>query len=90
MAEITLIAGSVGLVVAGFAAWYTIWHRRISSFQRLPVRARRLVHVLREGAEPGRAQHGSAMTGGVGSCRVVHGLCAAALSETGFLSRTYS
>lgn len=52
MAEITLIVGSVGLVVAGFAAWYTIWHRRIeSSFERVPVRARRSVHVLREGAD---------------------------------------
>ena len=52
MAEITLIVGSVGLVVAGFAAWYTIWHRRVeSSFERVPVRAGRSVHVLREGAD---------------------------------------
>ncbi|MDR3661379.1 MAG: hypothetical protein P4L86_13490 [Mycobacterium sp.] len=48
----TLIVGSVGLVVAGFAAWYTIWHRRVeSSFERVPVRAGRSVHVLREGVD---------------------------------------
>ena len=53
MAEISLLVGSVGLVVAGFAAWYTIWHRRVeSSFERVPVRAGRSVHVLREGVDP--------------------------------------
>jgi len=52
MEEITLIVGSSGLVVVGFAAWYTIWHRRVeSSFERIPVRVGRSVHVLREGAD---------------------------------------
>ncbi len=52
MADISLIIGSLGLVVAGFAAWYTIWHRRVeSSFERVPVRAGRSAHVLREGAD---------------------------------------
>ena len=53
MAEISMIVGSVGLVVAGFAAWYALWHRRVeSSFERVPVRAGRSVHVLREGVDP--------------------------------------
>ena len=46
MAMITLIVGSVGLFVAGFAAWYTIWHRRVAaSFERVPVRTGRSVRV---------------------------------------------
>jgi hypothetical protein len=54
MAEITLIVGSMGLVAAGFAAWYMIWHRSVeSSFERVPVRARRSVHLLREGVDRG-------------------------------------
>ena len=53
MAEITLIVGSVGLVVAGFAAWYTVWHRKVeSSFERVPVRSARSAHVLRQGVDP--------------------------------------
>jgi hypothetical protein len=43
MAMITLIVGSVGLFAAGFAAWYTIWHRRAASFERVPVRTGRSV-----------------------------------------------
>jgi len=49
MAMITLIVGSVGLFAAGFAAWYTIWHRRAASFERVPVRTGPSVHVVREG-----------------------------------------
>jgi len=41
---ITLIVGSVGLFAAGFAAWYTIWHRRAASFERVPVRTGHAVH----------------------------------------------
>ena len=49
MAEVTWIAASGGLVAAGFAAWYTVWHRRAeSSFERVPVRSGRSVHVLRQ------------------------------------------
>jgi hypothetical protein len=48
MAEITLIVGATGLVVAGFAAWCTIGRRKVeSSLERLPVRARR-TPVLRD------------------------------------------
>ncbi len=48
MAMITLIVGSVGLFVVGFAAWYTIWHHRAaSSFERVPVSTGRSVHVPR-------------------------------------------
>jgi len=52
MAMITLIVGSVGLFVAGVAAWSTISHRRAASFERVPVRTGRSVHVGCE-AEPG-------------------------------------
>ncbi|HEX3333767.1 MAG TPA: hypothetical protein VHS57_05460 [Acidimicrobiales bacterium] len=46
---ITLIIGSIAFFVAGFAAWYTLWHRRLeSSFERVPVRTGRSVHVLRQ------------------------------------------
>jgi hypothetical protein len=52
MAEITLIAGSVGLGVAAFLAWYTMWHRKVeSSLERVPVRAGQPVRVRREGAD---------------------------------------
>jgi hypothetical protein len=52
MAMIALIIGSVALIVTGFVAWYTVWHRRVeSSFERLPVRTGRSGHVLRQGVE---------------------------------------
>ena len=55
MAMITLIIGSVAFFVAGFVTWYTLWHRRIeSSFERVPARSGRTVHVLRQGVELGR------------------------------------
>lgn len=50
MAMITLIVGSVGLLVAGSVAWYTIWrHRVAASFERVPVRTGRSVRVAGEG-----------------------------------------
>ncbi len=49
MAMIMLVVGSVGLFAAGFAAWYTIWQRRAASFERVPVRTGRSVHVVRQG-----------------------------------------
>jgi hypothetical protein len=40
MAQIAVIAGSVGLFVAGFATWYALWHRRLaSSVERVRMRA---------------------------------------------------
>ncbi len=54
MEEITLIAGSAVLFTAGFAGWYTLWHRRAAaSFERVRVNGRRSVHVLRRDGEPG-------------------------------------
>ncbi len=54
MAEITVVLGSVGLFVAGFVAWYTVWHRRVTAaFEQVPVGADRSVHVLRRGIELG-------------------------------------
>ena len=39
MVEATVIAGSVGVVVAGLVTSYTLWHRRLaSSLERVPVR----------------------------------------------------
>jgi hypothetical protein len=53
MAVITLIVGSVGLFVAAFAAWYTVWHRRFESrVERVPVKSVRSPRVRREGAGP--------------------------------------
>ncbi len=50
MAMITVIVGSVGLLVAGSVAWYTIWrHRVAASFERVLVRTGRSVRVEREG-----------------------------------------
>jgi hypothetical protein len=49
---ITLIVGWVGLFVAGFAAWYTLWRLRLASrLERVPVKSGRPLHVLREGVE---------------------------------------
>jgi hypothetical protein len=54
MAVITLILGSVGFFVAGFAAWYTVLRRRAFRFERVPVKSWRPPRVLREGVELGR------------------------------------
>jgi hypothetical protein len=55
MAVITLIVGSVGLFVAGFAAWYTISRQRLASrVERVPVKSGRPLDVVREGTELGR------------------------------------
>jgi hypothetical protein len=51
MAEITVILGSAGLFVAGFIAWYTMWHRRAATaFERVPVGTARSAHMVRPGA----------------------------------------
>jgi uncharacterized iron-regulated membrane protein len=48
MVQITMVLGSVALFVAGFVAWYTLWHRRIeSAFERVRVGNGRKVHLLR-------------------------------------------
>ena len=52
MAEVTLIAGFAALFLAGFATWYTIWHRRVESrFEEVPVETARSDRVLRRDAE---------------------------------------
>ena len=51
---ITLIVGSVGAFVAGFVAWYTLWHRRLeASFEKVAVGTGRSAHVLRKGVSLG-------------------------------------
>jgi len=55
MAEIAVSLGAVALFVAGFAAWYAIWrHKVAASFERVPVRAGRHAHVLRQPADQDR------------------------------------
>ncbi len=54
MGEIAVIIGAVALFVAGFASWYAIWHHKVAaSFERVrvPVRAGRQVHLLRQDAD---------------------------------------
>jgi hypothetical protein len=52
MAEIAVILGAVGTFVAGFVAWYTIWHLRMATtFERVPVGTARSALVVRRGAE---------------------------------------
>jgi hypothetical protein len=52
MAEVAVILGAVGSFVAGFAAWYTMWHRRMATaFERFPVGTARPALVVRRGAE---------------------------------------
>ena len=35
-----MVLGAVGMFVAGFVAWYTMWHRRMATaFERVPVGA---------------------------------------------------
>jgi hypothetical protein len=48
MAEITVVLGSVGLFVAGFVAWYTMWHRRAATaLEAVPVGTARSAHGVR-------------------------------------------
>jgi hypothetical protein len=52
MAEIAVILVGGGLFIAGFVAWYTLWHRRmVAAFERVPVGADRSVLVVRRGAD---------------------------------------
>jgi hypothetical protein len=52
MAQIVVILGAVGVFVAGFVAWYTMWHRRMATaFERVPVGTARSVLVVRRDAE---------------------------------------
>jgi hypothetical protein len=58
MAEIVMILGAAGLFVAGFVAWYTMWHRRMeTAFERVPVGTDRSALVVRRGADlPGNSR----------------------------------
>jgi hypothetical protein len=48
MVQVMMIAGTISMFVAGFAAWYSMWHRRAASyFEAVPVRKGRPVYVLR-------------------------------------------
>lgn len=52
MAEITVVLGSVGLFVAGFVAWYTVWHRRAATaFETVRVGTARSAHVVRRDSD---------------------------------------
>ena len=53
MTQIMMIVGPVALFVAGFVAWYTLWHRRLESgFERVRVGYGRNVHLVpRAGSE---------------------------------------
>jgi uncharacterized iron-regulated membrane protein len=52
MAQITMITGSIALFVAGFLAWYTLWHRRVkTAFERVPVGSRHARLLRREVTE---------------------------------------
>ncbi len=54
MEMITLIGGSAVLFAAGFAGWYSLWHRRATaSFEKVRVNDRRSVHVVRHEGELG-------------------------------------
>jgi hypothetical protein len=58
MGLFTLIIGSVALLGAGFATWYSVWHRRVeSAFERVPVAPGRTVHVLRQGVTLGKGNN---------------------------------
>jgi hypothetical protein len=58
MAEITAILVAGGFFIAGFVAWYTMWHRRMAAaFERVPVGAERSALVVRRGADlPGNTR----------------------------------
>ena len=53
-----MILGAVGMFMAGFVAWYTVWHRRMATaFERVPVGTARSALVVRRGAEvPGNTR----------------------------------
>jgi hypothetical protein len=52
MAEIVMIMVGLGAFVAGFVAWYTLWHRRVANaFERVPVSTDRSALVVRRGAD---------------------------------------
>ena len=52
MAEITAILVAGGLFIAGFVAWYTMWHRRMAAaFERVRVGEDRSALVVRHGAD---------------------------------------
>jgi hypothetical protein len=54
MAMLSMIIGSIAFFTAGFAVWYTVWHRRVeAAFERVPVESGRSVHVLRQGVSLG-------------------------------------
>jgi hypothetical protein len=52
MTEITVTAGVAGMFLAGGAAWYARWRRRVASaLEQVPVRTDRPAPVARHGAE---------------------------------------
>lgn len=52
MAEIVAFLVAGGLFIAGFVAWYTMWHRRMeTAFERVPVGTDRSALVVRRGAD---------------------------------------
>jgi hypothetical protein len=52
MAEIPVILVAAGLFIAGFVAWYTMWHRRMAAaFERVRVGTDRSAPVVRRGAD---------------------------------------
>ena len=57
MVDISVILVAVASFIAGFVAWYTLWHRRMAAaFERVPVGADRSALVVRRGADlPGNA-----------------------------------
>jgi hypothetical protein len=58
MAEITAILVAGGLFIAGFVAWYTLWHRRMAAaFERVTIGVDRSALVVRRGADlPGNTR----------------------------------
>lgn len=52
MAEIAVILVAAGLFIAGFVAWYTMWHRRMAAaFERVRVGTDRSAPVVRRSAD---------------------------------------
>ena len=58
MADITVTLVAGGSFIAGFVAWYTMWHRRMATaFERVRVGADRSALVVRRGADlPGNTR----------------------------------